>query len=90
MSFLRGYWVLVLGVVFLVLGVISDAPFVEATTPFGWTAYAPLTSTTFTPGFAPYGPVVLLALGLILVSGWVGHRLGRRKQSAPQPPPDHP
>lgn len=75
---LRSYVIGALGAVLLVIGIV-----VVTTQPvgFGWTAYAPLTDVTFSPPFPT--PAMLLGgivagLGLALLAGWIGYRLGRR------------
>lgn len=80
MTALRGYGVAAAGAVLLVIGIV-----VVTTQPvgFGWTAYAPLTDVTFTPPFptpAMWIGGALAAVGLTLLAGWVGFRLGRRSR----------
>ena len=83
---LRSWGLLVLGVI----GMIAGAILLTRPTPaaFGWTAYAPLTKTTFVPPFVTgslvFG-VLLAALGLALAAGWVGFALGRRTTRARHP-----
>jgi heme/copper-type cytochrome/quinol oxidase subunit 1 len=79
MSHVRRFWVLVLGILFVVLGVVAEVR-IAPTESFGWTAFAPLTSTTFTPSWAPFEPYWLIGTGAILIAGWVGFRLGRRSR----------
>lgn len=78
MTFVRRFGILILGSLFLAGGAIGYAAFFPRPS-FGWTAYAPLTHETFVPHSNTYdyflGPV---ALGLVLVAGWVGHRIGSR------------
>ncbi len=85
MSFARRFGVLIIGTALIALGVVLDV----AGTPrvsFGWTAYAPLTSTTFAPMPSPnlvdYA-LGLIATGLVLVAGWVGFQLGFRRRDTP-------
>jgi heme/copper-type cytochrome/quinol oxidase subunit 1 len=78
MSFLRRFGVLILGIVFVVVGVVGYVTLFPPPS-FGWTAYAPLTGETFTPNpntFDYFGG--LAVAGLVLVAGWSGHRIGRR------------
>lgn len=73
----RRWAVLVLGVALLVVGAaVINQPMAS----FGWFAYAPLSATTFVPvvSYMPQG-LFLVALGLVLVSGWVGYQLGKRR-----------
>jgi cytochrome c oxidase subunit 1 len=75
----RRWAVLVLGLI----GMIAGAILLTRPTPasFGWTAYAPLTNTTYAPplvtGSFVLGALVL-TLGIALTAGWVGFTLGRR------------
>jgi len=86
MTFVRTYWVLVLGSLSIAAGVVAfvTAPIVRPS--FGWTAYAPLTSTTFVPSFAPAWSLLELAAGLLvgfaLIAGWIGYRLGRARSKS--------
>ena len=78
-SIARGWGLLVLGVVGMVVGVILLLPRPEPAS-FGWTAYAPLSKTTFIP-FVPgsyAAGALILAVGAALAAGWVGFALGRR------------
>jgi heme/copper-type cytochrome/quinol oxidase subunit 1 len=79
MAFVRGYWVLVLGLIILALGVVQLVTLFSSVYVFGWSAYAPLTSTTFAPGFAPMLPLFEIAVGIALIAGWVGYRIGCRR-----------
>jgi len=85
MAIVRGYWVLVLGVVLVIAGVVAEIPIWQITSgaSFGWTAYAPLTSTTFTPTLAPVLPWVTIAAGVGLIAGWIGFRIGRSRAKNP-------
>ncbi len=80
MSFVHRFGILILGVAFILFGLVFGI--VKIPSPgFGFTAYAPLTSTTFVPmgGFGPTEVAFLLAgVGLVLVAGWIGFQLGRR------------
>jgi heme/copper-type cytochrome/quinol oxidase subunit 1 len=83
MAIVRGFWVLVLGLIVLVLGVVQLVTTFSSAYVVGWSAYAPLTSTTFAPSFAPMLPLIEIAVGLALVAGWVGFRIGRRRANSP-------
>jgi len=81
MSFIRRYLALIAGLVLLLLGA-GPAVWgitVAQTASFGWSAYAPLTSTTFTPAidFGPIGVIAVL-VGMVLAAGWLGHRIANR------------
>lgn len=78
MLFLRRFWLLMLGVLLFVSGVVAVATFPWPVATFGWTAYAPLTSSTFTPSWAPYAGILQLGVGAVLIAGWIGFQLGRR------------
>lgn len=97
MTFLRRFGILILGALLLVAGVIvgiSNAqtvniPFTtflgNRPVSFGWTAYAPLSSTTFVPPSPQFPGIIAIAcvvLGLVLIAGWVGFRLGRQTSSS--------
>jgi heme/copper-type cytochrome/quinol oxidase subunit 1 len=77
MTFVRRFGILVLGVLFVVVGVAGYVAFFPQPS-FGWSAYAPLTNVTFTPQ-ANTGFLGLAVIGLVLVAGWVGHRIGRHR-----------
>ena len=86
MTALRNYVVGALGAALLLIGIV-----VVATQPvgFGWTAYAPLSNPdmVISPPFptpAMWLGGALAAVGLALLAGWVGFRLGRR---GPRPDP---
>jgi hypothetical protein len=69
----------VLGIVLVVAGLLQ----VNQPASFGWFASAPLVEGTFmrfpSPLVAlPLAAAVVLAVGVVLVAGWVGFRLGRR------------
>lgn len=77
---LRRYGILTLGVIGMIAGAILLTRAPVAT--FGWTAYAPLSSTAFVPPFVTptlYLGVAFLVIGLALVAGWIGFSLGRRR-----------
>lgn len=81
MSILRRFGILILGIALLVIGVVFYAVALPQPS-FGWTAYAPLTGTTFVPTPSPNLPHYALGVigaGLVLVAGWVGFRLGHRR-----------
>ncbi|BDZ49716.1 hypothetical protein GCM10025867_19570 [Frondihabitans sucicola] len=71
---LLGTACLATGVVFRIWAALHPAT-------FGWFAYAPLSHTTFRPTTGPslqsYG-TALIAVGLVLLSFWAGHTIGRR------------
>jgi heme/copper-type cytochrome/quinol oxidase subunit 1 len=80
-TFARRFGILVLGAILVIAGVAIYA--IAFPRPsFGWTAYAPLTSTTFVPTPFP-NPIdyamAMIVIGLVLVAGWVGFRLGARR-----------
>ena len=77
MAFLRRFGILILGIL-LVAGGIAGFVALYPRPSFGWSAYAPLTNVTFTPQ-PNTGFLGLAVIGLILVAGWVGHRIGRRQ-----------
>lgn len=79
MSYVRRFWAPAVGIAAIVVGVLimRSAPAV-----FGWFAYAPLADTAFVPPFMTWEFVagaVITALGLALVAGWIGYRIGRRR-----------
>lgn len=81
MAMLRKYGLLFAG---LILSIVGAALLLSPASSygFGWTAYAPLNATTFAPMWMPpttVAGVVLIVAGLVLVAGWVGFRLGRRR-----------
>lgn len=81
MKVLRSYGVGALGAALMVAGVavVSSQP-----VSFGWAAYAPLSSLTFSPPFPTPRMWIggtMTSVGLALLSGWVGHRIGRRAQN---------
>jgi heme/copper-type cytochrome/quinol oxidase subunit 1 len=83
-ALIRRWGVLVLGVVLVVIGLVVAG---SQPVTFGWFAYAPLSHSSY--GTAP-SPVVamptasalMLLSGAVLVSAWVGFRLGRRSPRA--------
>jgi heme/copper-type cytochrome/quinol oxidase subunit 1 len=78
MPVIRRFGVLLAGILFLAVGVAGYAVSVPQPS-FGWTAYAPLTGTTFTPHPTTFDYFLALAVvGLVLIAGWVGHRIGSR------------
>lgn len=85
----RRWGLLVLGLI----GMIAGAILLTRPTPasFGWTAYAPLSNTTYVPPFVT-GTFVLGALVLMLATaltaGWVGFALGRRTKRPRHPESD--
>jgi heme/copper-type cytochrome/quinol oxidase subunit 1 len=70
--------------------VVGFRPF--ATGHYEWTAYAPLSETTFSPGVTldrlGIAALVVAAVGLALLAGAVGYALGSRQRKGP-PPPAH-
>ena len=85
-SVARRFGLLALGFI----GMVAGAILLMRPTPaaLGWTAYAPLTNTTFVPPFVT-GTFVLgalvLVLGAALTAGWVGFALGRRTKRPRHP-----
>jgi heme/copper-type cytochrome/quinol oxidase subunit 1 len=79
MSFVRRFGILLLGFVFVVAGVGGFIAWFPQPS-FGWTAYAPQTGVTFDPQPNTYF-LGFAVVGLVLVAGWVGHRIGRRAAS---------
>jgi hypothetical protein len=82
---IRRFGILMLGIVVLLLGVWqfvwSD---VEVTNVrFGWTAYAPLSNTTYspTPSSLPIA-LMLIVAGFALIAGWCAVGVGRRTPEA--------
>lgn len=77
LAFVRRWVVLVVGLAALIVGIVLLN---QSTASFGWFAYAPLSQATFV-GMSPYvSPGLLLtAAGLVLIAGWVGFRMGRRR-----------
>jgi hypothetical protein len=85
MTFVRRYGIFVLGVVVLLLGVWQFvwSMVLQTTFNFGWTAYAPLTSTTFSP--VPWSlpfAIALVVVGVALIAGWIAIGVGRRSLNA--------
>jgi hypothetical protein len=52
---------------------------------FGWTAYAPLTTTTFSPfpTTSPLTAISLICVGVVFFVGRAGYRAGRRSGGTP-------
>lgn len=78
------------GVVLMVVGVIVGLRPL-ATGFYSWTAYAPLSEETFSPGVTVLdhlgvAALVVAAAGLALLAGAVGYALGSRRR--PPPPAD--
>jgi len=83
----RRWGLLALGLIGMVVGLILL--FRPIPSSFGWTAYAPLSATTFLP-YVPASYVVgamILAVGVALAAGWVGFALGRRGMRSQQSEP---
>jgi heme/copper-type cytochrome/quinol oxidase subunit 1 len=81
MSFIRRFGILILGVGLLVVGTGGFLTWFPRPS-FGWSAYAPLTGVTFLPQPNVFDYFLGLAvLGLVLIAGWVGHRIGSRRVS---------
>ncbi|HEY4269817.1 MAG TPA: hypothetical protein VGM94_16665 [Galbitalea sp.] len=84
MSFIRRYAVLLVGVVILLVAAGPAAWTVAVAQPasFGWSAYAPLTSTTMLSEIPSLdvGPLAVVAalVGIALMVGWAGHRFANR------------
>lgn len=84
MSVVRSIGVLLLGAAAMAVGaylVVAHGWVVG----FGWTAYAPLSNTSFTPNPASpmlYLGLLIFALGAAVVGGWVGYRVRGRRRAA--------
>ncbi|MEO6533912.1 MAG: hypothetical protein ABIO06_10115 [Pseudolysinimonas sp.] len=79
---IRKYGILALGVVALTGG--GFLLNLQPAASFGWTAYAPLSDTTFVPPFVTpslYLGVGFILIGLALTAGWIGFALGRRRRA---------
>ena len=79
----RRYGVLAFGIVAIVVGVLVYQ-FRPSVASFGWTAYAPLSDTVFVPPFlymtpSLVGAALLILLGAVLIAGWIGFAVGRRR-----------
>jgi heme/copper-type cytochrome/quinol oxidase subunit 1 len=81
MVFVRRFGILIIGILLVISGVVVNR-ITPPVASFGWTAYAPLTSETYVPGF-PRIASVLVVLGLVLIAGWIGFRIGRRRSAGP-------
>lgn len=78
MVLLRKYGLVLAGLVLVIVGAILLLT--PTTVGFGWTAYAPLSSSTFFPTWptaSTLAGLALLILGLVTIAGWVGFRIGR-------------
>jgi hypothetical protein len=75
-SFVRRFGILFLGILLAGAGIWGYVAWLPQPS-FGWTAYAPRTGATFDPQPNTYF-LGLAVVGLVLVAGWVGHRIGRR------------
>jgi heme/copper-type cytochrome/quinol oxidase subunit 1 len=78
MTFVRRFGILILGILFVVVGVWGDFTLYPQPS-FGWSAYAPLSAVTYLPqpNILDYF-LGLGVVGLVLIAAWVGHRIGRR------------
>ena len=82
-SVARRWGLLALGLIGMIAGAIL---LTRTPTSSGWTAYAPLSNTTYVPPFVTGSFVLgtlLVLLGLALVAGWVGFALGRTRPRHP-------
>jgi heme/copper-type cytochrome/quinol oxidase subunit 1 len=69
--------VLIIGLVAIVIGIVLVA---QRQSSFGWFAYAPLTDLSFMPvSSLNIAGLLVLAVGLVLVAGWVGFMIARRR-----------
>jgi heme/copper-type cytochrome/quinol oxidase subunit 1 len=85
MTVVRRFGIPILGVIFAVAGAIVGLVRLLNPDPvsFGWTAYAPLSSEVYSPSiwdavWLSVSGEIALAVGLVLIAGWIGCRLGRR------------
>ena len=79
MIVVRRFGLLILGVVLLVVGLVLVA---TQRLSVGWWAYAPLADSTMVVWDSSFGfiaGIVLAAIGLVLVSVWLGIQFGRRR-----------
>jgi heme/copper-type cytochrome/quinol oxidase subunit 1 len=84
-GFARKYSLIVLGIVGMLVGAYLLI-FPSHVASFGWTAYAPLSDTAFAPStISPmfYVGWAAIVAGAMVVAGWVGFRLGRRRRALP-------
>jgi len=82
MSSVRRFWAPAVGIAAIIGGI-----FIARSAPvgFGWFAYAPLTDAAFVPPFMTPQLGIGIAVagaGLALLAGWVGFRIGRRREPA--------
>ncbi len=85
---IRRYGLLVLGAVGIVVGAVLLSR--AAPMPSGFSAYVPLSNTTYVPPFITGSLVlggVLLGIGIALAAGWIGFAIGvavaRRRRAVP-------
>ncbi|MCU1405889.1 MAG: hypothetical protein JWQ43_2192 [Glaciihabitans sp.] len=83
-------FVLILAIGAVIVGTITVATASTQTFSFGWTAYAPLSDTTFSPPGARFlspsavAGFLVLAAGLVALAFWGGFAVGsRRPTTAP-------
>lgn len=79
-ALVKRWGVLALGLVLAVGGLIVST---GQPASFGWFAYAPMSDRFFMPAPSPFivmptGAAAMLAIGVILMTGWAGFQLGRR------------
>jgi hypothetical protein len=72
----RSYGILIIGLVLMGLGVAFVTPATRAE-GFGWYAYRPGPEVTLLAAPLTMPGLVLLAMGIALAAGWVGHRIAQ-------------
>jgi hypothetical protein len=72
----RSYGILIVGLVIGGVGLAFVTP-TSQTPSFGWFAYEPAPEAMLVAAPPSTPGLVLLAVGIALVAGWVGHRIAR-------------